>query len=251
MPFLVPCSVHRVTPNQLHSLRHALHYHNVCFLHSTSSWRARYLFRRLWWARLLRHKATSVVAFLLLLLSSSAVLGFVPLIQSLVTVPPTATYRPLLHLANGLILFGLVSLVGMIVAAIAGYPVCGRGGGAGCSDPSCSVCYLGDCNCSGGDGDGAGAVCLCMLAMLAVVGIAFAAQAMYGFMYGWIRARLHDVEVMVENVGPMARKRAMDRAARKGSETAAARARAAAGAARGSGSGTGAATKAPCAACMV
>ncbi len=182
----------------------------------------------MWWARLLRHKATSVCAFLLLLLSASALLGFVPLIQSLVTVPKMTGIRPALHMANGLLMFGIVAFIVMIIAAIAGYPVCGRRRQqqqqAGNSGSGTTVWFWGgggSCHShsgSSGSSNGGGAVVLVILAVIALIGIFFAAKELCSIMYKWIRARLHDVEVLVENVGPMARKRAMDRAARKGPE---------------------------------
>ncbi len=209
----------------------------------------RYHFRRLWWGGVLRDQTTLALVFLLLVLAASALLGYWPVIQAILGIPPSADFNPILHFANGLIIFGLIGSIGMLMTACCGctvprHPGCESGGS----------CDTGGCDCSGGDGTGQ---CLACILCIAVIGFLLAAQAAYVRWVTWVSCVLHTLAVMVENVGPVARKRAVARAARKGSKEAGGRAKEAAvvaeGADAGAGTGgeAGAATQAPTAACMV
>ncbi len=248
----------------------------------------RYHFRRLWWGGVLRDKATLATVVLLLV----PILGFCPIIQAILGIPPSADFKLIRHLANGLIIFVLIGSMGMLVSVCcccsvptpaAGHPdpnceSCVSGGSCGVCEPdpcgscrSCNpdpdLCWL--CSIAGGCGGDCDGLRLlprawCLVCVLAPVGGPLVAYAAYARWYTWVSWVLHTLEVLVENVGPVARKWAMARAARKGSKEVGGGAKAAAVVAEGadagagsegevgaSGAEAGAATQAPATACMV
>eukprot|EP00198_Chlamydomonas_reinhardtii_P007741 XP_001697078.1 predicted protein [Chlamydomonas reinhardtii] len=106
-----------------------------------------YQFRRLWWAQLLGAKATAVVLFLLLLGASSWVLGYIPILSSLLplgTAHLSSGARVTIHMLDGLVIVGLFGFVAFIVMACGGDTRAGPSAPLYC-DPGCINC--GSCHC--------------------------------------------------------------------------------------------------------
>ncbi|KAG2488585.1 hypothetical protein HYH03_012904 [Edaphochlamys debaryana] len=168
-----------------------------------------YQYRRLWHARVLRHPLTSYTIFSILLLAAASILGFIPLLEAL-HVPRN---DPATHFTNGLMLVGIVGFVLMLVS------LCSRRDEhlwrererrlqeRRCCCPDCGCCAI---NCNGvscGEDECACAV-LAALAVAAAMGIAFILTCCYGTFFRFVRSKVSDVEVMVENVGTRERARA-------------------------------------------
>ncbi|KXZ52909.1 hypothetical protein GPECTOR_8g288 [Gonium pectorale] len=170
-----------------------------------------YRFQRLWWAGLLGHPATAGALFTLLLLAATGFLGFVPVVEGLLSLREPVTRGSavglVLHFADGFILVGLAGFVFMAAAA------CSRGR---CGGPTlCDGCYfgphcaVGDCGacgdcvaCAGAGGEACGAVMLVVMVPLAVVGLLFVVGTMYRALFAALRESLKWAERLVENVGP-------------------------------------------------
>ncbi|GLC59278.1 hypothetical protein PLESTB_001469500 [Pleodorina starrii] len=152
----------------------------------------RYQFRRLWWARILGHPLTSGIIFAALLVTSSWLLGYVPLFEWLTGAPPGSSVA--LHLLNGLLLVGLLGALLMLVSLCASGPLpAGACNGCYC-DPYCPAVAV-----AGGE------ECLALLVILAVslavAGLVWVCRTLYGVLYSGLRERMRWAEHMVENVG--------------------------------------------------
>lgn len=236
-PLICPCRcngsskyVHRACLRQWREAHHRADAYFQCEV-----CKYRYQYRRLWYAGLLASNATVTLLFVLLLSACVAVLGCVPLMQAALqpTTPPTpgggggssgrggggGSAGPgtppgvpylLLHIANGVIMMGLLGLTLALVLVIA--RACGLPGVALLPDPWCPACLL--CCDSGGQSTAlaecaaASADCECCAVAAVLVagamllaGVLVMASAIYAGIWLALQAALERASAMVENVG--------------------------------------------------
>lgn len=149
----------------------------------------KYQFRRMAVGAVLGSPWTAGATFALALAASSFVLGFVPIIQALLDVKSSL----LLHLADGLILVGLIGFLVMLASG------CREGGGLYVHPYGPIWCY--DCGggaCAAGE---AGAGCLVVMVAVAAVGLVFTVLYGYRALYAALERQMGRYQVMVENVG--------------------------------------------------
>ncbi|GLI58803.1 hypothetical protein VaNZ11_000569 [Volvox africanus] len=153
----------------------------------------RYQFRRLWWAQVLGHPITSILIFSALLTSSAWLLGYVPLMELLVGVPPGSHIG--LHFLNGFLLVGLLGALALLIQLCVTLP--------GSLPPgACNGCYCEPCPMVAiAGGEECLALLLVLLVSMAIAGLVWVCKTLYGTLYGTLRERMRWAEHMVENVG--------------------------------------------------
>lgn len=159
--------------------------------------------RRLWWAGLLRHPATTAALFALLMLVAVAALGVLPLVQAL-----TGAKHPhlLLHAVNGLLLVGLLGFLLMLVQACTGSQACSDLQQT-CHCHGClymGACDGGLCDCAAATAGGGGAECgPCLLVLLgaaAAAGLLYGGAVAFMALYGLLASQVGRARELVENV---------------------------------------------------
>lgn len=194
----------------------------------------RYQYRRLWWAGILGSQVTLTVLYLLLLSGLIAVLGFVPVLGLLPSSKSSGDsggsggsspapagddssgaqplwMRVAFHIANGLIMMGVVGLaVSMVLGVLR---ACGYTGLVFMPDPFCPAClWCLDLNggpglgwapfveCSGAAGECGLALLVILVVVMLIVGITAAAYMLYAVLWALVQQGLDKAQAMVENV---------------------------------------------------
>ncbi|KAG2453658.1 hypothetical protein HYH02_001871 [Chlamydomonas schloesseri] len=168
-----------------------------------------YQFRRIWWARLLGHKATTGVVFTLLLIAISAALGNFRYLwaddegRGLGVVV-------LLHAFTGLFILGVLGVISLMHAGCTG-----RLRERAYQEDSCYALVFNNRACTGNPSEGrclppalVFALVLCYVvaqiwpyAPLVALGLLFAIVTLYDAFYGFVKESVKHVEVMIENIG--------------------------------------------------
>jgi len=160
-----------------------------------------YRYVRLDGAAFLSHPAVVGATFAALLLAVAALLGFVPLVQACLgayAIPFTGAAHVAVHLADGLLVLGLVSFVLQLCVARQ----------CRAADHCPAIWFCPDCGPAAADcaglGAGCGEVCgpLILLALVAaaVVGLLAVVPASLKWLYGLFDAAAGATVAMVENV---------------------------------------------------
>ncbi|PNW75219.1 hypothetical protein CHLRE_12g517800v5 [Chlamydomonas reinhardtii] len=168
-----------------------------------------YQFRRIWWARLLGHKATAGVLFTLLLAAISAVLGNLRYLWA-DDDGLGLGMRVALHAFTGFFALGVIGVVSLMHAGCTG-----RLRERAYQEDSCYALVFNNRACTGNPSEGrclppalVFAVVLCYIvaqvwpyAPLVALGLLFAVVTLYDAFYGFVKDSLKHVETMVENIG--------------------------------------------------
>ncbi|KAG2445580.1 hypothetical protein HXX76_000192 [Chlamydomonas incerta] len=129
-----------------------------------------YVYRRIWWARLLRARPVAFAIFMTTLVLVATLVGFIRYPWS-----NPAAYGAggnfVLNVLAGLGVLGVLGLLGFVY-----------------------------CVCSGRATDGEGAIVI-MIFVLIYTGLAYLCYALFGIFYKFVRSRLEHASYMVENIG--------------------------------------------------
>ncbi|GIL98217.1 hypothetical protein Vretimale_3633, partial [Volvox reticuliferus] len=150
----------------------------------------RYQFRRLWWAQVLGHPITSILIFSALLTASAWLLGYVPIMELMLGVPPGSHIG--LHFLNGFLLVGLLGALALLIQLCVALP--------GSLPPgACNSCYCEPCPMVAiAGGEECLALLLVLLVSLAIAGLVWVCKTLYGTLYSTLRERMRWAEHMVE-----------------------------------------------------